>query len=310
MKYQKYIEFILFDSPSDDEMKKFNNELIINPLLKEEYEFFLTALQRINGLESSIKNDVKSMNDFEFDPEIEEIIHNFKKDVRILKTGKTDTANHIEKKDNENLFISSNKRGWFKAAAVLMVFIIIPSAFVLTSLYPRHIIIDINRLDCPKYAPTLTRSIATTSVTALKPVEYYYKGLPDSALIYMSDRNVSKLIEESDPLFFPVCLMEVGKPEEAARLLCEITSDDLDYSEALWYIAICDLQSGKKEEAETVLKQLKALDPSFNKVANKIRKEIRHRKEVIIIFSPSKYYASKTVMSSQKNNSDKEGKNQ
>jgi hypothetical protein len=295
MKYQRYIEFILFDSPTEEELQKFNNELITNSVLKEEYEIFLTALGRINTIEDSIKNDVKSMSDFEFDPDIEESIQAYRKDSFLKRTERKAAGNHRDKKETENIPWIRNKRGWFKAVAVLTIFILLPSAFVLSTLYSKKNIIDINKLDCPKYSPFLTRSITATPVLVLKTIDCFLKGHPDSALVYMSDKNIAMLIKESDPLFKPVCLMEVGKPEEAARLLSEINSDDLNYSEAQWHLAICNLMLGKKQNASEILKKLKTTDPAFSKAANKILKEIKHHREITIVFTPSKYFTNKLL---------------
>lgn len=305
MKYQKYIEFILFESPSDDEMKKFNNELIINPILKEEYELFLNALERISKIEESIKNDVKLMNDFDFDPEMEKAILDYKNKIGNISISKKTAENHPNKPEAQNTQINRNRKGWFKAAAVLMVFILLPLGIVLKKQYSVNKTIDINQLCYPQYYPSLTRGSSSTSEKEIMTVECFYKGQPDSALLYISSKNITNVIKSYDPLFIPVCMMESGKPQEAVRALSDITCDNLCYSEAQWYLAICHLMMNQNEEAENVLKKLKITDTVFVKAADKILKEIRHHKEIKIIFAPSKYYANKTMMSTLIKDSDK-----
>ena len=165
-----------------------------------------------------------------------------------------------------------------------MVFIAIPAWLLMHDLNGNTDVIQFNELDCPGYYPTISRGINEALPAYLKAVDYFNKSRPDSALIILDKPGMRLKTEEYDPLLIPVCLIEAGRPEEAVKLLSGIENDNLCYSQAIWFMAISNIMLDNKEQAEVLLLKLKVVDPAFNKVADKLIKELKSRKDIILKF--------------------------
>lgn len=136
----------------------------------------------------------------------------------------------------------------------------------------------------PDNYPIISRGINEASPAYLKAVDYLNKSRPDSALIILDKPGMRLKTEEYDPMLMPVCLIEAGRPAEAVKLLSGIDNDNLCYSQAIWYMALSNIMLDNKEQAEVLLLKLKVVDPAFNKVADKLIKELRSRKDIILKF--------------------------
>lgn len=282
MKYQTYIETFVFCNPSSCEKEVFSQELEKNPVLREEYEEYLETIELIRSTELSIIQDSLIFSDFNFDPEIELLIRESSSDLTSKNAPsplqvkiRSISEKMIGKKDNP-------RSGWLKAAAVLTVCLFAFFAYEIS----KPSTIDINKLKVPQYAPVVLRGNVEENQNLSKTLRYFLRSQPDSVLQSISEQNHSM----NDPLLKPVCLMELNRPSEASAFLKKIKNDNLNYTSALWHLAICDLMLNEPDAAKKVLKDLKKRDKVYTNGINKLLRSIYFKKEIRIRFHPEDNY--------------------
>ena len=287
MKYLKIIEHITSNRVSEEELNKFNLQLINNPILRNEYDKYNQSLNIISEQEADLREAINNSIDFEFNinaafealsanPQIE--------DDRLKELSRLIKATIIKgRNESQNGF-----KGWLKAAAVF-IFIFLVSLPASESFINKPAVICLSNFEYIIYTPDVTRGEANKPDGMYFAWSYYSHNNIDSALIVLDSLGFSPYQEADWVIFKSACLMEKHDYEEALKVLGKLPDDCLMQITSLWYKAICYINLQRKDEAILQLEEIARVDPICTRLVKKLKYLLNTYPLLEVDFSPSKY---------------------
>jgi tetratricopeptide (TPR) repeat protein len=287
MKYIKIIEHLTLDKVSEMELNDFNLQLIIDPILRNEYDKYNQSLNIISEQEADLREAIYNSIDFEFNinaafeslsvyPQIE--------DDRLIELSKLIRATIIKGRcGSQNGF-----KGWLKAAAVF-IFIFLATLPSSESFINKPAVICLSNFKYIIYTPSVTRGKANKADAMVLAWSYYSQNNIDSALIVMDSLGFSPHQEADWVIFKSACLMEKHDYEEALRVLDKLPDDCLMKITSLWYKAICYINLQRKDEAILQLEEIARIDSISRRPARKVKYLLHTYPLLEVDFYPSKY---------------------
>jgi len=287
MKYFKIIEHLTTDKISEKELNDFNLQLINDPILRDEYDRYNLSLNIISEKAEDLRDAIDNTIDFEFsiDLAFDSLPANSQfRDERYKElSGLIRDVIANGRDEDQNGF-----KGWFKAAAVFVFFVLVslPSS---ESFIKNHVIICLDKFNPPIYVPGVTRGRQTGPDAIQLAWDYYSHNNIVSALNILDSLGYSPDREADWVVFKSVCLMEKEDYEQALQVLGCLPDDCLLRITSLWYKAICYINLQNKDKAIIQLEEIARADRLYRRSARKLKYLLNTYPMLEIDFSPGRY---------------------